>query len=470
MRLKSLSVSRLLDYLLAACVAVSLVFSSYYVFNTIQLAVKQLGTTERVVRMYDAYCFWYMGQYIRQGSDPFEQFALGIPPRFPIQHVDGGITAEILDRYKWCTNSPPPYTPPVMLIYTLLSFFSWHIASGSGQLFMLGVHTALGFCLYLYFHRVIRTFHLVLLTIIISITLSLFSAREAANAGQPLMISLLLMIVSLMAARQRWDLTAGLALGIALSKYQVALPLAMLFFVQRRWRVLATAAVVQIVSIVLLSALVNISPITMINHYIDITIAHLPQDINSSSSLIHLASFISSGFWVLLTTAFVLTVLLLVPAFPAFRRVWTSRVFVQDRLAESLLLALLMGWCLLAVYHMNYDGTMILFIIIPLTLISLNMLDVPLSALEKIGLRLLLLVGFLVALFPEYTMRIIPRRIILMVSSTLVDQPVPPRLILFTFTLYTLALTIVTLIIIRRLEKQRASAPEPAPSAAPQPS
>jgi hypothetical protein len=278
MKLKTLSVSRLLDYLLAAFVAVSFAFSVYYVFNIIQLSIRQLGTTESLVDMFDVYCFWYTGQYIRQGSDPFEQFALGIPPRFPLQHIDGGATTYVEDFYRDCTQFAPAYTAPVMLIYTLPSFFSWHLASGIAQLLTLGVHLALGFCLYFYFRPLMRSSQLRWLLIILSISLPLFHARIAVKIGQPVMLILLLMIVALMAARRKWDLAAGLALGIALSKYQVALPLAMLFFVQRRWKVLAVAALVQIASVVLLSALVNVSPLTMFGHYIETARAHAQKD------------------------------------------------------------------------------------------------------------------------------------------------------------------------------------------------
>jgi hypothetical protein len=430
--------------------------------------------------MHDAYCLWYTGQYIRQGSDPFEQFGLGIPPRFPIQHIDGGITTNVIDYYEYCTRFAPAYTAPIMLIYTPLSFLSWNIASGVALLMMLGAHLALGFCLYFYFRPLVslrnctvegrnqpetrrffeqlRNSHTLAplgwLLVIMSLTLTLFHARVAVRFGQPSIPVLLLLIAALIAARRKWDWAAGLALGIALSKYQVALPLAMLFLIQRRWKVLAVAAVVQIASIALLSALVNASPLTMIGHYIESARTHALKDTPLENG-IHLASFISPDLWVWLTTGLILTALLLAPAFPSFKRLWMSRAFPQDRLSESLLLALLMGWGMLAIYHLNPDGGMILFIIIPLMLVSLNVLDVPLSAAERVGLRLLLLCGFFVTAFPEYTISI--------------PSFITWRFELFVFTLYTLALTIVTLVIIRRLE-QRTSAPASAPSAAPQPS
>lgn len=392
--------------------------------------------------MYDLYCFWYTGQYIRQGDDPFEQFGLGVSPVFPIAHIDGGISTGVEPLYEECTQFAPAYTAPMMLLYTLPAFFSWHIAASGFRLLMLGLVAVLAVGFYLYFRPFVKQSNEKwLFGLIIVIVFAFSPIRSAVYLGQPNIIVLLLIVVALLAARRNWDWAAGVALGIALSKYQMALPVAVLFLLQRRWLALIVAAVVQAFGIALLSALVGISPLTMVQHYIESAGEHALKYTTPIFG-VHLASFLPNNLFNMAIVFIGLTLLLATAASSSLRRLWVSgrRSSLDTQRTEMLILALLTGWSLLGVYHLLSDSSMLILMLVPFILVLTNDLPAGLSSLERAGFELLLLASFYM-IFPEYVTQLF-----------VIDLRARVHYLLFAF--FTAALTAVVVLLLRRLERR----------------
>lgn len=343
----------------------------FHLFRTVQQAASG-------ARLGDFNCFRYAGLHIRVGSDPYANFTEPIP--VPVRYIDTG--AVEYNETRGCT-APGAITAPIQLLYTLTAHFSYPFGVSAFCLFNLGLHALLGFALFAYFRPHIPAERRTIAALAIMIvTLAFYPARGVVSVGQPTLFILILMIASLVAARGRYDVIAGIALGFALSKYQVAIPLVMLFLLQRRWRIIVIAALVQIAGILLLSAAAQISPITLLGHYLDLAGDHAVNTRVVVTLGINVASYLPLSVINLIVVMGVISVIMVVPLFASLRRMWKHSTYPPAYLGEWLLFSLLMGWSVIAVYHIIPDAVMILFLLVPVLLLIIGALPMPISRRE----------------------------------------------------------------------------------------
>ncbi len=126
----------------------------------------------------------------------------------------------------------PPYEA---LLFVPLSYFSYRTAY-----FAYGVLNALLLAITIWMVRG-RLSHLSELwkPLPIAIFLCFFPIGIALMQGQDSILLLLLYTASFLALGQRNDMRAGVFLGLALMKFQIAIPVALLFFLWRRWKFIA---------------------------------------------------------------------------------------------------------------------------------------------------------------------------------------------------------------------------------------
>ncbi len=146
-------------------------------------------------------------------------------------------------------------------------------------------------------------------------------------------------------------------LGIALSKYSLALPVVLLFLWERRARALAVAAGVQIAGLLLVSSLAEGSLDKTLQIYLRIMLRHtdLPG--------IHLATFFGENR----ALAYVATGVITLAVCTFLLRWWRRDREIVDAAVLPLLTVLAM-WTLLVAYHRSYDA--ILFILFVATAIT----------------------------------------------------------------------------------------------------
>ncbi len=96
----------------------------------VAVAAYLLNATGAPLGARDYHQFWYAGQFIRQGHDPYAAFFARETPRIPIHFTDG-VTVNHYPVAQYDLERTPSNTPAMLLLLTPLSYFSWWTAKWS---------------------------------------------------------------------------------------------------------------------------------------------------------------------------------------------------------------------------------------------------------------------------------------------------------------------------------------------------
>ncbi len=259
----------------------------------------------------DFHSYWYSGHFIRQGTDPYRAYLEGLTPDVPVVYLDGKRT-DIGPIAQPELANVPANTAPLVLILSGLAFLSWPAAKLVWMLCNLALMFAIpGLVLRLQpgGNNLPRTHRL----IIYLAFLGMFGTRNTAGNGQTSLLVFAWMLLALLSGRKSW-LSGGIWLGLALSKYSLALPVFVYFLLKREYRLLITALVVQLLGAVLVGMIGQGSPIAVIGEYVEILKVHtgLPG--------IHLASLFPDSALAGLLASAVMTLAVAVGLFSQLRR------------------------------------------------------------------------------------------------------------------------------------------------------
>lgn len=289
----------------------------------------------------DGHIFWYSGHFIRQGVDPYRAFLERRAPDLPVQYLDGVVaTTPVL-----MPGSVPAqaHTAPLVLLLSPLALVSWPTA----KLIWLGVNVALLAAVPVLCARLIPGAPGGLRLALVLLFPGLAAVRYAVSNGQTTLLVLALMLAAVIWAERRpW--LAGIALGLALSKYSLALPTLILLGLERRGRALLAASAVQALGVLALWAVSGSAPSRVLSEYAAMMLYH------TGLGEINLAALLPQG-----STAAV-PLALAFSAAAAAGVVWAWRLAAR-RGADPAWVRLhafsaLCLWSLLAVYHRNYDA------------------------------------------------------------------------------------------------------------------
>jgi hypothetical protein len=313
----------------------------------------------------DIHSYWYAGIFVRQGIDPYAAYFDNVRPQAPVQHLDGISTAESLDHYAALLTNVPANTAPIVLLLTGLSFFTWQTAKTIWLLCNLGMMLSIPWLLW----RFIKPSGLhsaPAVKLVLALAFYGFLAtRNSIGNGQTTIFVIFLMFLSLALIDKKLNLIGGLVLGVALSKYSVALPVFLLLLYRRDFRTAAVALGVQIVGAVVLGLICGITPGGLINDYARMMVYH------SELEGIHLAAYLPAGIIYSIVGALLVVVPVAIRLWPVFTA-QTIQTMQRRRLLEVHLLAAFMLGALLAVYHKNYDVSMTIAAIALLILVTQN--------------------------------------------------------------------------------------------------
>jgi hypothetical protein len=296
----------------------------------------------------DLYTYWYAGLHIRQGTDPYRAFLDGVDPNLPIRFLDG----EVADKRQIIRpelQPAPGLTFPLIFLLTPFAWFSFQTAKIGWFILLMLMNLLIPGLLFLALFKrkyIPKLSYLVMLAIFMGFS----STRYASISGQPSILVIALMLLAWIWAKDRPYL-AGILLGIALSKYSLALGFWTYFtFFEWRPRLSLTTAGVQIVGLVGLAGLGDISILQAIDGYIQLFLHHAPMEGIQLTSLLPEISAYSPPL------AIGLTLITGIPLLALRRRIALDTVPLESQLIlRSSLLTVLTFWSLMVAYHRAYD-------------------------------------------------------------------------------------------------------------------
>ena len=303
----------------------------------------------------DLYVYWYAGHFVRETQDPYRAFLTDQLPTVPIIYLDKTVT-DLQDVIVPGWVPAPALTFPLIAALSLFAFLSWVPA----KLVWLGFN--------LVFILIIPPLILRLMgsreawgrwtaAIYIMVFIGLTSTRYAASSGQMSFLVLLLSLSSIHLSHSR-PLLSGLLLGLALSKYSIAIGFFLyLLLFERSYRTVLTALAIQAIGVLALSMMSGTRMVDIVLENISMLIHH------SKLEGIHLASFFPQKPWEL-QIAIVISIAVALPLFRWYRR--NKETIVAGGLSPIHRLHLITSlslWSLLVGYHRAYDAVLYILVL-----------------------------------------------------------------------------------------------------------
>lgn len=339
---------------------------------------------------YDLQAYWYYGHFVRAGINPYVAYAEGSTLPETLVYVDGSVASpDAADQPQ--LGRVPANTAPILLLLSPLSYFPWAQAKVIWMFCNLALIIAIPWLTMLLLPRALQ----------LSTQAKWFAAfsfyvmkgtREAAATGQTSLLVFFLMVVTLLLRQSHWIL-AGLALGVALSKYSMSLPIFLFLLLEKRFRILVLAVLVQVTGLLAVALLDDGSLYSSLWQSLIATlrvnwgmVAH-----HSAELGIHLGYTLRDVPQLSVALVVVVSLITLFAIGYTLRRGWMA----SDLLPVNSVLVL---WILLVVYHRHYDSLMaILFLVLCLSAIGSWQLSIG----QKIGLGVLYLLVVVALALPS---------------------------------------------------------------------
>jgi hypothetical protein len=176
--------------------------------------------------------------------------------------------------------------------------------------------------------------------------------RAAIVTGQTAVIAIFLMLLTLCLMRSNKKLLAGLALGIALSKFSVAIALLFFLLYKRDWAIVVIGLIVQGMAFAGFTLLRAGSPFEVLADFISITGTH------ASFPGIHLTGLFTPTT---MTTVLVGIVFSVVVFYLLWFQLSKRKIEDSDRaMLDYTVFGVLCLWSLLVAYHRAYDLGLVL--------------------------------------------------------------------------------------------------------------
>jgi hypothetical protein len=306
----------------------------------------------------DYHQFWYAGQFIIQEHDPYEAFFAGEKPKLPIHYADG-VTVRQYPVAQEDLEITPSNTPVMLLALTPFSFFSWWTAKWFFLILNVILVLVTGWLAIRHVPfggvKLPRIQELLIFLIYFD-----FSAtRIAIENGQTTLLVFLLMMVAIIFSKRAWCIS-GLALGLALSKYSLSIPVFLFFIYQKNYRALLLAVIVQLAGIAGMAASSGSPPVKIIQENIMLFFRLFDQP------GVHLSrwfEFISSNHFMTLIPSLLMTALIFIPILLWLQRTPRGTV-AQEEIRDFHVLTVLFIWTMLVAYHRLYDTLILIFFVV----------------------------------------------------------------------------------------------------------
>lgn len=314
--------------------------------------------TEKPLGARDFHQFWYAGHFIIQERDPYEAFFAGEPPRLPIHYVDG-VTVTRYPVAQADLEITPSNMPVMLLMLTPFSYFSWDTAKWLFLLINLVLMLATGWLALRHIPFAGIKLPPLQELLIFLVYFDLSATRIAVENGQTTLLVFLMMMLSLIFSKRAWYLS-GIALGLALSKYSLSIPIFLFFMYKKNIKVLLMAIIVQTVGVLGLAEISGGTPTKVILENILLFLRLFDQP------GVHLSrwfEFISNNHFLTLIPSLVMTFLVFIPILFWVRR-RPPHTREQEEVLDFHILTILFIWTILVAYHRLYDTLILIFFVI----------------------------------------------------------------------------------------------------------
>jgi hypothetical protein len=302
----------------------------------------------------DLHSYWYAAHFLREGRDPYQAYVENATPTPPIVYGDG-ITVND-DPAQPNLQTVPVNTAPILLVMAPLAYLSWVPA----KILWLGINTILMLIAPWLTLRLAQQHDIMLerwqqWAVAIAF-FAIAAPRFAVGYGQTSLLVYDLMLGALL-LYARHPIVTGLLFGVALSKYSLVFPVALLFLYRRQWRVLLTAGLVQVFGLLIINGIGGTSPLTTLQAYAVLAAEH------TTKLGIHIGSLYNGSTLFRLLAPLALTVVVGGVGY-RLRSFWKGAAGQVGQNASSVgefsLIVIGLLWGLLVVYHRMYDGLLIL--------------------------------------------------------------------------------------------------------------
>jgi hypothetical protein len=184
-----------------------------------------------------------------------------------------------------------------------------------------------------------------------------FSAtRIAIENGQTTLLVFLMMVLALLYVMRSWQ-AAGLALGIALSKYSLSIAAFLFFLYKKNFKILFLAVAVQIVGLLGLTAISGNSPVKITQENFQVFREIFDQP---GIHLSHFFTLFTDNRLLIQIPVLLMTLLVLIPLF-----LWSRQSSSTSSTAENIFdfhfVTILFIWAMLVAYHRLYDTVILIF-------------------------------------------------------------------------------------------------------------
>ncbi len=298
----------------------------------------------------DFHSYWFSGHFLRQGTDPYQAFFDRRTPSVPVHYVDG-VTTEQTPVAQPGLAITPANTAPITLLLSLFSWLSWP----SAKLLWLILNMVLVLLIPWLVIKLLPDGDDLPKVGKVFIFLAFFclqGTRLSIWTGQTTLPVFALMVLTLLALDKN-PVLSGTFLGVALAKYSLALPLVLFLFYKRRYAVIGVALVWQVVALLFVALVGQVSPFRIAGNYIKLFLHHagLPG--------IHLASLFPESTILAATAVILLTVTV---GWVLFRQ-YRTKMKANCALVDFYVFTILVLWTLLVAYHRAYDTAVVILFI-----------------------------------------------------------------------------------------------------------
>lgn len=315
---------------------------------TVLSLLRAFSQTMEPTGAWDLHPYWFYGHFLRAGMNPYEAFAERAALPAGLWYVGGGESAAAPAS---ATNLGQTLanTASYLLALSPLSFFSWGVAKFiwfGCNLVLMAVTPWLALRLLPPSLQLARP----LAWLVAFSFYAMKAPRIVLSMGQTSLFIFVLMLISLLARRRYW-FWSGLALGIALGKYSLALPVLLFLVYEGRWRVIVVAGAVQLLALAVVTALGDFSLLETVQVSVGLLSYHAVRNGVHLGYLLRDFPVVANGLVV------VGTVVVLWLLWQSRQRGWLA----TDLLPVNSALAL---WVLLPAYHGSHDTVVVILFLI----------------------------------------------------------------------------------------------------------
>jgi hypothetical protein len=301
----------------------------------------------------DLFTYWRINHFTRQGEEPYRAFLQNYDIQLPVQYINGdpATTHPIVETD---VDQKQPGNSPLILIFLLpMSFLTW----GTAKMIWMILNIALVLATpWLAIKLFASRLNLLLGAMMALVYYGLPGIRASIVTGQTSVIIIFLILLTLWLLRNNRKLLAGLALGLALSKFSVAIPLFLFLIYKKSWTTLAVGLLAQGVAFVIFAILRQGSPIEVVSDFASIAGAH------AGDHGIHLTGSLEPSASVSILVGVVFSFAVFIPLGYLISR--ERKLASHLELFDHMVFGALCIWSLLVAYHKAYDIGLVVAVLV----------------------------------------------------------------------------------------------------------